>query len=159
MCRATYADKLEPVAHPTISLLDALINYRHVYVTNWQMSLLAVCMCNINCVPVYGHFCFHFVYSIGSYLLRNVHCASVLPETSKGKAGTLWVKAGTEGGLLSDIREVQCLICSLLHQMFIADPNIAKLVHFQVMSSVITDSNRGGKPLLGLHLKGFNFLF
>lgn len=37
-----------------------------------------------------------------------------------------------EGGLLSDLREVQCLICCLLHQMFIADPNIAKLVHFQV---------------------------
>uniref|UniRef100_A0A8B9HQU6 Integrator complex subunit 2 n=1 Tax=Astyanax mexicanus TaxID=7994 RepID=A0A8B9HQU6_ASTMX len=36
-----------------------------------------------------------------------------------------------EGGLLSDLREVQCLICCLLHQMFIADPNIAKLVHFQ----------------------------
>lgn len=37
-----------------------------------------------------------------------------------------------EGSLLSDLREVQCLICCLLHQMFIADPNIAKLVHFQV---------------------------
>lgn len=40
--------------------------------------------------------------------------------------------AEMEGGLLSDLREVQCLICCLLHQMFIADPNIAKLVHFQV---------------------------
>lgn len=37
-----------------------------------------------------------------------------------------------QGGLFSDLREVQCLICCLLHQMFIADPNIAKLVHFQV---------------------------
>ncbi|XP_043910471.1 integrator complex subunit 2 [Protopterus annectens] len=36
-----------------------------------------------------------------------------------------------EDGLLCNLREVQCLICSLLHQMFIADPNIAKLVHFQ----------------------------
>nr|XP_003227322.3 PREDICTED: integrator complex subunit 2 [Anolis carolinensis] len=33
--------------------------------------------------------------------------------------------------LLCNQREVQCLICCLLHQMFIADPNIAKLVHFQ----------------------------
>lgn len=41
-----------------------------------------------------------------------------------------------EGGLLSDLREVQCLICCLLHQMFIADPNIAKLVHFQVIKSL-----------------------
>lgn len=40
--------------------------------------------------------------------------------------------AEMEGGLLSNLREVQCLICCLLHQMFIADPNIAKLVHFQV---------------------------
>lgn len=40
--------------------------------------------------------------------------------------------AEPEGGLFSDLREVQCLICCLLHQMFIADPNIAKLVHFQV---------------------------
>ncbi|XP_066551754.1 integrator complex subunit 2 [Amia ocellicauda] len=39
--------------------------------------------------------------------------------------------ADKQGGLLSNLREVQCLICCLLHQMFIADPNIAKLVHFQ----------------------------
>ncbi|KAJ8275751.1 hypothetical protein COCON_G00075030 [Conger conger] len=39
--------------------------------------------------------------------------------------------AEQEAGLLSDLREVRCLICCLLHQMFIADPNIAKLVHFQ----------------------------
>lgn len=37
-----------------------------------------------------------------------------------------------EDSLLCSLREVQCLICCLLHQMFIADPNIAKLVHFQV---------------------------
>ncbi|KAG8451677.1 hypothetical protein GDO86_003751 [Hymenochirus boettgeri] len=36
-----------------------------------------------------------------------------------------------ENSLLCNLREVQCLICCLLHQMFIADPNIAKLVHFQ----------------------------
>ena len=34
--------------------------------------------------------------------------------------------------LLTYKREVQCLICSILHQMFIEDPNVAKLVHFQV---------------------------
>uniref|UniRef100_A0A8C4SC60 Integrator complex subunit 2 n=2 Tax=Erpetoichthys calabaricus TaxID=27687 RepID=A0A8C4SC60_ERPCA len=38
---------------------------------------------------------------------------------------------GTGDSLLNNLREVQCLICCLLHQMFIADPNIAKLVHFQ----------------------------
>lgn len=57
----------------------------------------------------------------------------------KSKEGVLELKgcrnaegAAMEGGLLSNLREVQCLICCLLHQMFIADPNIAKLVHFQV---------------------------
>ena len=84
-------------------------------------------------------------------MLRTVQSVSVLPE--KGKGGALWspyssqqakdqpvgVKEQTEGGLLSDIREVQCLICSLQHQMFSADPNIAKLVHFQVMCPVITN--------------------
>ncbi|TNN77000.1 Integrator complex subunit 2 [Liparis tanakae] len=56
----------------------------------------------------------------------------------KSKRGSLGPRARgcvedaePEGGLLSDLREVQCLICCLLHQMFIADPNIAKLVHFQ----------------------------
>ncbi|KAL3858011.1 hypothetical protein ACJMK2_012627 [Sinanodonta woodiana] len=34
-------------------------------------------------------------------------------------------------GLLSNLREVQCLICSYIHQSFISDPNLAKLVHFQ----------------------------
>lgn len=88
-------------------------------------------------------------------MLKNVYSASILTETMKAKADALSAKGqpvvGSEGGLLSDIREVQCLISSLLHQMFIADPNIAKLVHFQVMSPLITDSNRGGKPLLKEH--------
>lgn len=62
------------------------------------------------------------------------------PVPGKSKQGSLGpaAKGGVEaaepeGGLLSDLREVQCLICCLLHQMFIADPNIAKLVHFQVI--------------------------
>ncbi|XP_041348716.1 integrator complex subunit 2-like [Gigantopelta aegis] len=32
---------------------------------------------------------------------------------------------------LSNRREVECLIYSYIHQVFIADPNLAKLVHFQ----------------------------
>lgn len=96
------------------------------------------------------HFCFHFVYSQGSCLLKDVYSSSIRTETKNVKAEALsepcWsqpakdqpvaAKTGSEGGLLSDIREVQCLICSLLHQMFIADPNIAKLVHFQVITKV-----------------------
>ncbi|XP_064613118.1 LOW QUALITY PROTEIN: integrator complex subunit 2-like [Liolophura sinensis] len=34
-------------------------------------------------------------------------------------------------GELSNLRETQGLICSHLHQMFISDPNLVKLVHFQ----------------------------
>lgn len=30
------------------------------------------------------------------------------------------------------LREVRGVVCSFLHQMFIADPSLAKLVHFQV---------------------------
>lgn len=43
-----------------------------------------------------------------------------------------------EASLLCNLREVQCLICCLLHQMYIADPNIAKLVHFQVRAQRMT---------------------
>lgn len=71
----------------------------------------------------------------------------------KSKQGSLGPRARgsvsdaeTEGGLLSDLREVQCLICCLLHQMFIADPNIAKLVHFQV-------KHKCGKTCNGLDIQ------
>ncbi|ESO06329.1 hypothetical protein HELRODRAFT_160493 [Helobdella robusta] len=33
--------------------------------------------------------------------------------------------------LLSNKREVQCLVCSHIHQKFISDPSLAKLIHFQ----------------------------
>ena len=33
---------------------------------------------------------------------------------------------------LSDLRQVTCIVCSYLHQKFIADPALVKLVHFQV---------------------------
>ncbi|CAI8032929.1 Integrator complex subunit 2, partial [Geodia barretti] len=35
------------------------------------------------------------------------------------------------GAHFSVLREVQCLICSYLHQVFIAEPEMVKLVHFQ----------------------------
>ena len=43
-----------------------------------------------------------------------------------------------EAGLAKseNVREVK-LICSYLHETFINDPNLAKLVHFQVYLSVI----------------------
>lgn len=39
------------------------------------------------------------------------------------------------GPLLSGQREVVCLVCSHLHQVFIGNPTVAKLVHFQVSQS------------------------
>ncbi|NXC69768.1 INT2 protein, partial [Anhinga anhinga] len=55
-------------------------------------------------------------------LLKNVH------STTGPKSPELEEE---EDSLLCNLREVQCLICCLLHQMYIADPNIVKLVHFQ----------------------------
>ncbi|XP_063311286.1 integrator complex subunit 2 isoform X1 [Pelobates fuscus] len=52
-------------------------------------------------------------------------------EEEKKQDPTLSQPLEEEENLLCNLREVQCLICCLLHQMFIADPNIAKLVHFQ----------------------------
>lgn len=40
-----------------------------------------------------------------------------------------------DAGLLQPLREVQGLICTHLHQIFISDPNLAKLIHFQTYSS------------------------
>ena len=40
------------------------------------------------------------------------------------------------GPLLSVQREMVCLICSHLHQVFIGNPTVAKLVHFQVSSDL-----------------------
>ena len=33
--------------------------------------------------------------------------------------------------VLSNLKEVQSLVCSYLHETFIGDPTLAKLVHFQ----------------------------
>uniref|UniRef100_A0A674NUX4 Integrator complex subunit 2 n=1 Tax=Takifugu rubripes TaxID=31033 RepID=A0A674NUX4_TAKRU len=60
--------------------------------------------------------------------------------------------AEMEGGLLSDLREVQCLICCLLHQMFIADPNIAKLVHFQGYPQALLPLTVAGIPSIHICL-------
>uniref|UniRef100_A0A8C6NQG4 Integrator complex subunit 2 n=1 Tax=Nothobranchius furzeri TaxID=105023 RepID=A0A8C6NQG4_NOTFU len=55
-------------------------------------------------------------------------------------------------GLLSDLREVQCLICCLLHQMFIADPNIAKLIHFQGYPQALLPLTVAGIPSIHICL-------
>ncbi|XP_031822386.1 integrator complex subunit 2 isoform X2 [Sarcophilus harrisii] len=61
-------------------------------------------------------------------------CLPTEEEKTKGIIQSATNNKGIEEGednLLCNLREVQCLICCLLHQMYIADPNIAKLVHFQ----------------------------
>ncbi|XP_078404358.1 integrator complex subunit 2 isoform X4 [Cetorhinus maximus] len=58
----------------------------------------------------------------------------------------------TRETLLSNVREVQCLICCLLHQMFIADPNIAKLVHFQGYPSELLPLTVAGIPSIHICL-------
>uniref|UniRef100_A0A8C7U0E1 Integrator complex subunit 2 n=1 Tax=Oncorhynchus mykiss TaxID=8022 RepID=A0A8C7U0E1_ONCMY len=68
--------------------------------------------------------------------------------TSEVQTGPL----GPDGGLLSDLREVQCLICCLLHQMFIADPNIAKLVHFQGYPQALLPLTVAGIPSIHICL-------
>uniref|UniRef100_A0A8C5GK83 Integrator complex subunit 2 n=1 Tax=Gouania willdenowi TaxID=441366 RepID=A0A8C5GK83_GOUWI len=57
-----------------------------------------------------------------------------------------------KGVLLCDLREVQCLICCLLHQMFIADPNIAKLVHFQGYPQALLPLTVAGIPSIHICL-------
>ena len=38
--------------------------------------------------------------------------------------------------VLSNLREVQSLVCSYLHETFIGDPTLAKLVHFQASAQI-----------------------
>lgn len=53
---------------------------------------------------------------------------------------------------LSVLREVQCQVCSLLHQMFIADPHLAKLVHFHGYSSELLPVTVAGIPSMHICL-------
>lgn len=73
------------------------------------------------------------------------------PMAVRGR-GLLEEEAEAEVGLLSDLREVQCLICCLLHQMFIADPNIAKLVHFQGYPPALLPLTVAGIPSIHICL-------
>lgn len=42
----------------------------------------------------------------------------------------------TVAGQMWALREIRSVICSYLHQVFIADPSLAKLVHFQVLENL-----------------------
>ncbi|PKK22495.1 hypothetical protein A306_00000106 [Columba livia] len=64
-------------------------------------------------------------------LLKSSSNPHSLLKSVCGAAGPQSPEPEEEDSLLCNLREVQCLICCLLHQMYIADPNIVKLVHFQ----------------------------
>uniref|UniRef100_A0A8C2KJH5 Integrator complex subunit 2 n=1 Tax=Cyprinus carpio TaxID=7962 RepID=A0A8C2KJH5_CYPCA len=89
-------------------------------------------------------------------LLRSVQSAPGIPMRKQvGDAGAgrgAQREREAEGGLLSDLREVQCLICCLLHQMFIADPNIAKLLHFQGYPQALLPLTVAGIPSMHICL-------
>uniref|UniRef100_A0A673G0K2 Integrator complex subunit 2-like n=1 Tax=Sinocyclocheilus rhinocerous TaxID=307959 RepID=A0A673G0K2_9TELE len=78
-------------------------------------------------------------------LLRSIQSAPGIPMRKQGEREA-------EGGLLSDLSEVQCLICCLLHQMFIADPNIAKRVHFQGYPQALLPLTVAGIPSMHICL-------
>ncbi|XP_064619971.1 integrator complex subunit 2-like [Lineus longissimus] len=52
----------------------------------------------------------------------------------------------------NNLREIHCLICSHLHQVFIADPNLAKLVHFQGYPSELLPMTVRGIPSMHICL-------
>ncbi|XP_028396376.1 integrator complex subunit 2-like [Dendronephthya gigantea] len=51
-----------------------------------------------------------------------------------------------------ELREIQCLVCSTLHQMFITDPKLAKLVHFQGYDPVLLPVTVNGIPSMHICL-------
>uniref|UniRef100_A0A4W4DXW8 Integrator complex subunit 2 n=1 Tax=Electrophorus electricus TaxID=8005 RepID=A0A4W4DXW8_ELEEL len=87
----------------------------------------------------------------GEGLVKSGQSALDQPMREQGRGGATGAQ-GIEGGLLSDLREVQCLICCLLHQMFIADPNIAKLVHFQGYPQALLPLTVAGIPSMHICL-------
>ena len=56
-----------------------------------------------------------------------------------------------------ELREIQCLVCSTLHQMFIMEPKLVKLVHFQVKVKVKEWFNKAGNILQKQNYFGFVF--
>lgn len=57
------------------------------------------------------------------------HSSIVLISCFMSRRPCLFQNSATS---LSNLREVQCLVCSHLHQIFIGEPSLTKLVHFQV---------------------------
>ena len=56
------------------------------------------------------------------------------------------------GPQLSTLREIQCLVCSYLHQAFIAEPSMVKLVHFQGYPTELLPMMVSGVPSMHICL-------
>ena len=56
------------------------------------------------------------------------------------------------GPQLGALREIQCLVCSYIHQAFIVDTNLAKLVHFQGYSTELLPMMVSGVPSMHICL-------
>ncbi|WAR02639.1 INT2-like protein, partial [Mya arenaria] len=57
-----------------------------------------------------------------------------------------------KSGLLSNLQEVRSVICTYIHQTFISDPNLAKLVHFQGYPSELLPVTCRGIPSMHICL-------
>ncbi|XP_033123286.1 integrator complex subunit 2-like isoform X2 [Anneissia japonica] len=57
-----------------------------------------------------------------------------------------------DGSMLNSVREVQCLVCCQLHQIFISDPGLVKLVHFQGYPSELLPITVAGIPSMHICL-------
>lgn len=56
--------------------------------------------------------------------------ACLVTQEDKNTPGQMW-----------SLREIRSVVCSYLHQVFIADPSLAKLVHFQVHNNKFHNIN------------------
>ncbi|XP_062598976.1 integrator complex subunit 2-like [Saccostrea cucullata] len=54
--------------------------------------------------------------------------------------------------LLNNCREIQCIICSFIHQLFITEPHLAKLVHFQGYPDTLLPVTTTGIPSIHICL-------
>jgi len=61
----------------------------------------------------------------------------------------------SNSAVMYTIREIQCRVCSFLHQVFIADPNMVKLVHFQGYHPELLSVTVAGVP--SMHIS-FDFI-
>eukprot|EP00794_Sanderia_malayensis_P014277 gene14277-15764_t len=61
-------------------------------------------------------------------------------------------KKALNSAMMCSLREIQCRICSFLHQVFIADPNMVKLVHFQGYPAELLSVTVAGVPSMHICL-------